>query len=315
MEPRLRTAPTRIWWVVNRRLLVDSTADHAESLARVLAEPHLIEVNAQGQEIVATIGERLRRIGATQGANPIDVIRLRGGVSARSAADPSRPTIMLCTLPMYASRLLFRGYGTGRRRRALDAAMAGTDSLVLLDEAHLAPHLKALITASSACAPASEQVLNCSRSKPVVAELTATGDKGEGSFNLDDADLANCVVKRRMRSAKPLELLEYESGTPVRPLADAAIRLVGESSSPASCLVFANSPENARGVFERIRHTLGAGNAEFLLLTGMTRERESERVRKRILDPNDGMAANRAADTVRTRHLIVVSTQNLGSRR
>ena len=30
-----RTAPTRIWWVVNRRLLVDSTHEHAqERLAR-----------------------------------------------------------------------------------------------------------------------------------------------------------------------------------------------------------------------------------------------------------------------------------------
>ena len=28
--PELRTAPTRIWWVVNRRLLVDSTAEHAK---------------------------------------------------------------------------------------------------------------------------------------------------------------------------------------------------------------------------------------------------------------------------------------------
>ena len=28
--PASRTAPTRIWWVVNRRLLVDSTAKHAD---------------------------------------------------------------------------------------------------------------------------------------------------------------------------------------------------------------------------------------------------------------------------------------------
>ena len=29
LPPPERTAPTRIWWVVNRRLLVDSTFDHA----------------------------------------------------------------------------------------------------------------------------------------------------------------------------------------------------------------------------------------------------------------------------------------------
>ena len=38
-QPADRTAPTRIWWVVNRRLLVDSTAEHAERIAHALATP------------------------------------------------------------------------------------------------------------------------------------------------------------------------------------------------------------------------------------------------------------------------------------
>ena len=37
--PAERTAPTRIWWVVNRRLLVDSTAEHAERIASVFTDP------------------------------------------------------------------------------------------------------------------------------------------------------------------------------------------------------------------------------------------------------------------------------------
>ena len=50
---------------------------------------------------------------------------------------------------MYGSRLLFRGYGSNQRLRVVDAAMAGTDSLVLLDEAHL----KALLPALAGCTP------------------------------------------------------------------------------------------------------------------------------------------------------------------
>ena len=38
-RPEQRTAPTRIWWLVNRRLLVDSTADHAEAIRRALQDP------------------------------------------------------------------------------------------------------------------------------------------------------------------------------------------------------------------------------------------------------------------------------------
>ena len=37
--PETRTAPTRIWWVVNRRLLVDSTTEHAEAIANALRDP------------------------------------------------------------------------------------------------------------------------------------------------------------------------------------------------------------------------------------------------------------------------------------
>ena len=173
-EPVRRSAPTRIWWVVNRRLLVDSTAEHAEQLARALEDPELAGVAGKDSEIVAEVAERLRRLSADPTAPPLDVIRLRGGVASRTPTDPSRPTVLLCTLPMYGSRLLFRGYGS--TLRPIDAAMAGTDSLVLLDEAHLAPHLRTLMAALAECTPAAEAVLGEARSGARVTSLTATGD-------------------------------------------------------------------------------------------------------------------------------------------
>ncbi|MCY4506886.1 MAG: type I-U CRISPR-associated helicase/endonuclease Cas3, partial [Acidobacteria bacterium] len=140
-QPAKRTAPTRIWWVVNRRLLVDSTAEHAEWIAQVLADPDAANVVGRDREVVMSVAQRLTSLYAATDTSPLDVIRLRGGVASRTPTDPSQPTVLLCTLPMYGSRLLFRGYGSNQRLRVVDAAMAGTDSLVLLDEAHLAPHL------------------------------------------------------------------------------------------------------------------------------------------------------------------------------
>ena len=131
-----RTAPTRIWWVVNRRLLVDSTAEHARAIARTLRDPESAVRDVAGRRIVERVAERLRSLWVDPAAPPLDVIRLRGGIASRSPTDPARPTVVLCTLPMYGSRLLFRGYGSSRR--PVDAAMVGTDSIVLLDEAHLA---------------------------------------------------------------------------------------------------------------------------------------------------------------------------------
>ena len=163
-EPAERTAPTRIWWLVNRRMLVDSTAEHAEAISDALRDP--------SAAAVATVADRLRSLAADAAADPLEVIRLRGGVPTRRPTDPSQPAVVLSTLPMYGSRLLFRGYGSTRSMRPIDAALAGTDSLVLLDEAHLAPHLVKLIPALADCTPVARPILGPARSRPRVVALT-----------------------------------------------------------------------------------------------------------------------------------------------
>ena len=308
-DPQRRTAPTRIWWVVNRRLLVDSTHEHAEErLARVLREPDASGLSGKDREVVAAVAERLRSLSADPGAPPLDVIRLRGGVASRTPTDPSQPTVILCTLPMYGSRLLFRGYGSSRSLRPIDAAMAGTDSLVLLDEAHLAPHLRTLVDALSECTPGAQPLLGKFRSRASIAALTATGDAAGDRFDLDEEDRANPVIERRLHAPKPLEVRACEKGDTARLLAEAARDLLAERA-PASCLVFANTPATARETFERLRGWLP--DAEMLLLTGLNREREAERIRARILKPATGMAATLPAGPARERTLVVVATQTL----
>ena len=307
--PEQRTAPTRVWWVVNRRLLVDSTAEHAEHLARVLETPDAPDLSGRGSEVATEVAKRLRCLSADRAAPPLDVIRLRGGVASRTPRDPSRPTVILCTLPMYGSRLLFRGYGS--TLRSIDAAMAGTDSLVLLDEAHLAPHLKQLIAALPKCAPGAQAILPESRSTARITALTATGDASGERFDLDAQDEANPIIQRRLRAAKPLEVRAFEKGDPAKLLPEAALGLLKEAPQPSACLVFANTPKTARETFERLRRRTTDTEAEMLLLTGLTREREAERMRARILDLDDGMAATRPARSARQRHLVVVATQTL----
>ncbi|MYA15971.1 MAG: type I-U CRISPR-associated helicase/endonuclease Cas3, partial [Gammaproteobacteria bacterium] len=307
-DPSQRSSPTRIWWVVNRRLLVDSTHDHAEQLARVLEEPDESGLSVHNREVVATVAERLRSLSADPAAPPLDVIRLRGGVASRTPTDPSQPTVILCTLPMYGSRLLFRGYGSSRSLRPIDAAMAGTDSLVLLDEAHLAPHLRILMGALADCTPGAEALLGEFRSRASITALTATGDASAERFDLDEQDLANSTVQQRLSAAKPVEVRTFDAGDTAKLLAEAAVDLLAEAAQPASCLVFANTPRTARETFERLRQ---APDAETLLLTGLNREREAEQIRACILDPATGMAATLNADLARERHLVVVATQTL----
>ena len=309
--PASRTAPTRIWWVVNRRLLVDSTAEHAETIAKLLETPGQADRPETARKTLEALAGRLRTLSADPKGAPIEVIRLRGGVAAETPTDPSQPAIVLCTLPMYGSRLLFRGYGSGSRLRAVDAAMAGTDSLVLLDEAHLVPHLRNLLPALAACTPGAQPILAQARTRPTLVSLTATGDAAnEERFELDEEDEAHPIVQQRLDAVKPLEL-KVEEGDAARRLAAATVDLIGHAPAPAACIVFANTPKTARETFDRLRKKYAEGAAELLLLTGLLREREAERVRERILHRKDGMAAARDETAERERHLIVVATQTL----
>lgn len=311
-RPADRSAPTRIWWIVNRRLLVDSTADHAEGTLDKLRNPARAGLRGESLEAVAAVAKRLCSLSAGQAGDPLDVIRLRGGVSSRRPTDPSQPAVILATVPMYGSRLLFRGYGSSRSMRPVDAALAGTDSLVLVDEAHLATHLQKLIPALEECTPGARAVLGEMRSRPRVVALTATGDAGEAArFDLGPDDLAHAVVTQRLDAAKPVEVRIGRSGDAGKLLAEAALELLGKAPAKASCVVFANTPRQARAAFELLRKKTASRFADVRLLTGRSREREAEEIRRQIVDPVRGMASARDASKTRERHLIVVATQTL----
>lgn len=318
-EPGDRTAPTRIWWLVNRRLLVDSTTEHAERLRLLLADPEHASSHAsrtyepRESEALTWVADRLRGLSARPDAPPLEVVRLRGGVAAARPTDPSQPAIVLSTIPMYGSRLLFRGYGVSRSMRPVDAALAGTDSLVLVDEAHLAHHLMKLFEPLAECDVAEAPVLPAGRARPRVVSLTATGAATADRFDLDADDRANDVVSRRLRASKLLTIDEHPPGSDVAGhLATACRELLAERPSPASCIVFTNTPavarETHRALVKLVERKVLDGDV--LLLTGRARERESRLTREWILDPHTGAPANRSAATPRDQH-FVVATQTL----
>lgn len=308
-DPANRIAPTRIWWVVNRRLLVDSTFKHAEDIKEVLSNPRSLKC-PRDRAVVKIVADRLRSIPGNPRAEPLEVIRLRGGIASDRPTCPSQPAILLTTLPMYGSRLLFRGYGSSRAMRSIDAAMAGTDSLVLLDEAHLTPHLSSLLSATTQCTPHPHPILNENRSKPVLVELTATGNQdNQNRFILDDEDRKHPEIQKRLDAVKPLELRIVAAKKTEIFLAQATQDVLENVPFPATCLVFANTPKTARKTFSLLKKRMK--DSEVLLLTGRMREREADRVREQVLHDKHGMPASRDTSSGRKNHLIVVATQTL----
>jgi CRISPR-associated endonuclease/helicase Cas3 len=318
--PVQRTAPTRIWYVVDRRLLVDAASDHADRLARLLAK-----ASARGQAgPVGQVARRLEQLPGVPRRTPLWVSRLRGGARpGHRPPDPSQPAVLCATVAMYGSRLLFRGFGSSNRMWPIDAALAGTDALVLLDEAHLALPLQQLLDAIPDCDASRTGILRMpgrftppagaarllpqQRSYPRLVSLTATGDHPD-RFDLDDKDQRRPVVAARLAAVKPTRLVNSTVKALPGVLAGETLAALAQLPQPGAAVVFVNRPATARAVAAALH--AHRGDVDLVVLTGQLRDADAERVRARLLDPEHGCPAGTGA-TRRPRPLVVVATQTL----
>lgn len=296
-DPAERRLPRRIWYVVDRRLLVDEATARGECLANALAGATSGPV-AEVASLLGTLGGR--------GRAPLHVAPLRGGVALGDRPpDPAQPALVLATPAMFASRWLFSGYGSSRSLRPVDAALAGTDSLVLLDEAHLSAALVETHAMVRACDSASDPVLPPSRRGVTLVALTATAAAAGERFVLGEKDLKCDLVQQRLGAVKRARLAAPTTEKQVAGvLADEAAAWLQRTEPNGACLVFANRPATARATFERLR---AIGGADVLLLTGRMREPEAQVVRDWVLDWC--RAGKDRSD--RERPVVVVATQTL----
>ncbi|MCS6911003.1 MAG: hypothetical protein NZM11_10630, partial [Anaerolineales bacterium] len=116
-----RSLPRRLVYVVDRRVVVDQASREAERLRERL-NPDTTD------PIVVALRESL----ALSPGQQLAVSPLRGGIVDNAAwrVDPAAPAIIVGTVDMIGSRLLFEGYGVGRRMRPLQAGLLGCDCLV-----------------------------------------------------------------------------------------------------------------------------------------------------------------------------------------
>ena len=126
-------APRRIFFVVDRRVVVDQAYHHACHLSNLLktAKNGVLKLVADALRALVLNPDNKR-------IRPLEVAVLRGGIYRDSAwaRSPLQPTIITSTVDQVGSRLLFRGYGVSDSMKSVHAGLVGTDSLILLDEAH-----------------------------------------------------------------------------------------------------------------------------------------------------------------------------------
>lgn len=266
----------RIFLVVDRRIVVDQAAFHARVITKGLD-------NAEPGSVSEKVALRLRSLGGIPPEDtPLPVVRMRGGVTWDSSwlSRPDLPGVVTGTVDQVGSRALFRGYGVSARRWPIDAALVGTDSLILVDEAHLATALiRTIKSAHNYDQPHTRLNLPVTR----VVQLTATGRPVKGWVYTCDstAHLDDPIAAQRLRAAKSLVLERVAKAKAVKALGDAAVQKAKEPG--ARVLVVCNTIDRARAVHAHLeKHLTGA--SEPLLLIGRSRQFDREGIVDSVLE-------------------------------
>ena len=287
--------PRRVVFVVDRRVIVDQVSGHAEELSR--------RIGRSGNPTVVQVRQRLSEMGG----DPRDVLALaalRGGsaIGNQWARWPDQPCVLASTVDQFGSRLLFRGYGVRRAMWPVHAGLTGNDTLVLLDEVHLAvPFAQTLRaiedTGTDGLLPRRWQVV----------EMSATPTEPSGErFQLDraaDIDAPGCeVFAQRMNAVKRARLIAAgrRSEAADQVLAREIPRLLNDQ--PGSVVgVVVNRVASARAVAS----ALDARGTNVELITGRMRPWERDRAVERVLEAADPDREQGDGDG----RLVVVATQ------
>lgn len=260
------SVPRRLVYVVNRRTVVDQASEEAASYQRALRD-------GTGDALREARDALLRLcVDPHDSASPLAVSTLRGELADNRAwqADPCRATIIVGTVDLIGSRLLFSGYRSGWKMRAFDAGLMGQDALLVHDEAHLSPAFGAL---GKEVARVQRDAADATRALRVL-ELSATQHTGDGTdvFSLTEAERAERLAARRIGAAKSLLIHDLpETDDLSSRLAELALR---HRDAKVRVLVYVRRPESAQKVAAALRHDVGA--ERLALLTGTLRGHERD---------------------------------------
>lgn len=333
--PRL---PRRLIYIVNRRTVVDQATSIAGRLrSRILGrEP----VAPEARQALGRLREALARARADSGGEPIAISTLRGELADNEEwkADPARPAIIVGTIDMVGSKLLFSGYGDGRYYRAHHAGLIGQDALIVHDEAHLSPAFSRLLW------KVEREQRETGEERPVNAmELSATSrleagedrdevmrlrpGKNSGEFRLEDKDREEQIVKDRLKATKQLMFVPVAGSGKDDAVASICERAADHDNEKCRVLIYVRSPETAQGVREALAKKIvekskSAGvavskanaDARISLLTGTIRGFERDQLAESDLFKAFKSDPNRPAQLDgRTLYLVSTSAGEVGA--
>lgn len=290
--------PRRLVYVVDRRVVVDQATNVAQQLRD----------NLLNNSDCADISERL---GLGENIElPISTLRGQMADNRLWLEDPTRPAIIIGTVDMIGSRLLFSGYRTGRWMRPLHAALLGVDSLIVLDEAHLVPAFNRALSFA-----VGQRLLVCPPTplpplKLLPLSATAQTMDDDNVFRLRKEDFNDETVAKRLQAVKRLSFEELDDDKAKLPdvLAEKAFMYDGEARTVS---VFCNSRKDAQAAAEALRKKLGKGRGgDIRSLTGARRGHERDAL---SVDGTFMAFQGHFPEDGRTRYLVCTAAGEVGA--
>ena len=260
--------PKRLVYVVNRRTVVDQTTDEVEKMAEKLAKADRRELS----NLCANLS-CLSAIDFPEKEVPLAISTLRGQRADNRAwsADPCRPAVIIGTVDMIGSRLLFGGYRIGFKSRPLHAGFLGQDALLIHDEAHLEPAFQTLAKAIVQQQKEDSQNADAACQLNLVS-LTATPRENAKSFQLESDDNNHRILSQRLRASKNLRLHRIDDPKQLRE------KIVEKSLKHKDCrepiLIYARKVDDVEKIVEDLKSKLS--KERVLSLTGTMRGLERD---------------------------------------
>lgn len=290
----MRDFPRRLVYVVNRRTVVDQATREAQQIREALVStPEL-----------SAVAVALRSLSAQPSKYPLAISTLRGEFAdnAEWRDDPSRPAVIVGTVDMIGSRLLFSGYGRGFKSRPLHAGFLGQDTLLVHDEAHLEPAFQELIEAIE-----SEQQSRKEFRRFRLMALTATPRGDRGLFGLTGEDLKDHEVVKRIKAKKWLSLHQIDDENET---ADQVAKLaLKHKDSKQAILIFLRKLEHVETVVKRLKAECPN---QVRTLTGTMRGRERNDLAEEDAIFARFMRKSKAAPQKDTVYLVCTSAGEVG---
>jgi CRISPR-associated endonuclease/helicase Cas3 len=272
LAKRAPGAARRIFFVVDRRVIVDEAAEHAVELAHCLRK-------ASPDSELGKLAQSLKDLG---GNSPLKTAILRGGIPRDNswADSPLQPVVICSTVDQVGSSLLFRAYGTSEYGRSVRAGLVAYDSLIILDEAHTSGSFAETLKAITRYRGWADEPLNLPFG---VVEMSAT--PRVDAIRETSRDLENKVLKTRWSASKRTKLVLVEPHEDEEAAKDGFTGLMEGLVKEARALrnergakvigVIANRVRTARRVHQLL---VQDRDCEAILLTGRSRPYDRDRI-------------------------------------